>query len=213
MAKLSIMRKSYVMADGSVRKSAHPEWQSIRFELFGTERKDDKPVVVKTVDYSRDTFSEAILACAAGHGLMQKLGDDMAGLAASAVEDGFTPDDKNGYSEYVAERLQNMVDNFANGVWVEEGEGSSGAGNVTILLEAICRAFAAKGNPLDDEGKRAMLAKLADKGTRDGAKKLPEVNMHIAIITAERAAERAKKAQEVVAANSTDGGALDTLLA
>lgn len=217
MAKLSVMRKSYVYADGTVSRSAKADWTALRFDLFGAERKDDKPVVVETVTFDRSAFPADILACAAGHGLMQKLGDEAAGLAEKAKKDGFSFDAERGYADFVRDSLlAPMIDNLTNGVWVEEGEGTSGAGNVVILAEAILRTMA-ETNPdfvIDDEAKSRMIARLANKEVREGAKARVDVAKHVAAITAERAAERAAKAAEKAnAAPVTNGADLGALFA
>lgn len=191
---MSVMRKMYVLDGGDTVRSAKPDWKALRFELFGAEKdKDGKAIVVDTVDVARGDL-ESVAAEAMGHGLMQKIGDDLAGLEGKAKSDEAAWDDETGYAEYVRERIEAMVDNLSNGVWLEEGEGATGGGNVTILLEAVVRAYADEGREVTPEDRKALLAKLADKAIRDDTKKLESVARYVTVITAERAQERANKA-------------------
>lgn len=212
MAKMSVSRKVYVLADGTTSNRAKPNWSSLRFELFGANKDaEGKNVVVDTVDIPQDVFSAEIMACAAGHGLMQKIGDNMAGIEGQAKKDmeaGVSEavfDPQKGYAAYARYLIEGMVDNLKAGAWVEEGEASGGAGNVTILLEATVAAYADQGKILTDAHKKELVAKFEDKAARDATRKIPAIAAHIARIVAERAAERAKKAQEALAKAQGEG--------
>jgi hypothetical protein len=189
MTRNAISRKSYVYADGTTSRSAKTGWTGLRFEVFNGRDADEKPVVINTIDMPRDSFNADILSCAAGHGLMQKIGDELAGYDKKAEKAGAAAD-----HAFVTGLISDAFDNLKSGVWVEEGEGSGGGGNVTVLLEAVVAAYAESGVTLTPEQTAGLMKKLADKAERDGLKANPIVAKHVAIITANRAAERAKAA-------------------
>lgn len=205
MTRNAISRKSYVYDDGTTSRSAKPGWAALRFEVFNGRDGEDKPIVVDTIDLGRADFGADILACAAGHGLMQKIGDELAGFDKKAEKAGAPAD-----HTFVSSLINDAADNLKSGVWVEEGEGSGGGGNVTILLEALVAAFAESNVVVSDEQKAGLMKKLADKAERDRIKAEPTVAKHIAMITAARAAERAKAAQK--AAKGADTASLAALL-
>lgn len=208
--KMQHMRKVYTYEDGSTGQSAKPGWTKLTFNLYGSEKdENDKPIVVDSFDVSKADLPDAIKDCAIGHGVSQKMGDDQAGIATKAKAENVEPDPKTGYAGFIKGRLSDMMDNFANGVWVAEGEGSSGGGNVTILFEAIVSAFGDAGQELTDEQKATVRAKLQDEDYRKSARARPDVGMHVARITAERAAERAKAARKAAKdAGTSDMGDL-----
>ena len=144
--KLQHLRKVYVYDNGETGRSAKPNWQELRFELLGPKGDGDEAApVVDTFAVERASLTDDIVACAIGHGVSQKMGDAIAGIAKKAKADGVEYDPKTGLSAYIKELLSDMADNFAQGVWVAEGESASGGGSVTILLEAIIAAFANAG--------------------------------------------------------------------
>ena len=195
-----VLRKSYVYADGSTSRSAKKDWTGIRFEFLAPEKVEDKIIVLETVTYARDQFA-SVWDCAAGHGLMQKMGDELAGIDKKAAADGESFHKTRGWADYAQVLIGGVFDNLTNGVWVEEGEGSGASGNVTILAEAIIRFMAENGVETDEIGKVHLLQNLQDKAVREGAKRNPMVAKHIADIAAERARARAlKMAAEATAA-------------
>lgn len=198
MARNAIMRKSYVYADGTTSRSAKNDWTALRFEFFDGVGSDGKPAVANTVDFSRGDF-EKVSGAAMGHGLAQKLGDEAAGYPAKAEKAHATAD-----WQFVKSLITDAADNLRNGVWVEEGEGSSGAGNVTILAEATARAYAEIGKPLSDGAKAKVISALANKEEREKARANALIAKHVRAIEKERADERARKAAEV---DTTDAGA------
>ena len=200
----SVLRKYYVFADGTTRRSAKEGFTAIRFEVLNGKDGEGKAIVAETIDFDPSATSEAVRQCAMGHGFSQKIGDEVAGAPAKAEKAGetFGP-------AFVASLINDAMDNLRNGVWVEEGEGSSGAGNVTILFEAVKAAFEAAKKPIAEERLPELMKKLADKGERDKFKANPQVAAHLARITAERAAERAKKARD--AAKAGDAAGLEAL--
>lgn len=198
-------RKVYVYEDDTTGRSAKPNWKTLRFELIKPEKDAEGNLVVcDTVDIPRDTFLPEILDCGAGHGLMQKIGDDLAGLATKAKADQFSPDPETGFAEYIKQRIADMLDNFAAGVWITESEGKSGA-NVTILLDAMMRAFSDSGMELSEEQVAGIREKLKDEKYRSDAQAMPAVKAYVEEIKLERAKERAKAAKEA----AKDAGASD----
>ena len=155
-----------------------------------------------------DDFTDDMMDCAIGHGFMQKIGDDMAGIDKKALIDGISFDTKTGFSEYIADRISDMVENFTANVWVAEGEGATGGSNITILSQAIFATFAAAKQELDDDAKAKVMVRLQDEDYRKKAKLRPDIASHVAKITAYRAAERAdaaaKKAKGTTAADLKD---------
>lgn len=203
--KMQHLRKKYVYENGESGRSAKPNWVKLVFELLGPKTDDDEPApVVDTIEIERSEIGEDIVACAIGHGISQKLGDDLAGIAKKAKAEGVSPDETRGYADFILERLNAMLENFAAGVWVAEGESASGAGSVTILLEAIVAAFKASGTELTEEQIAGVRLNLKDEAWRNQVKARADVAAQVEIIKAARAAERAKKAQEKAAAAETD---------
>ena len=208
--KLQHLRKVYTYANGETGRSAKPNWVTLTFELLGPKGKDDEaaPVVDKVV-INHEDISQEIAACAVGHGMSQKIGDDQSGIAKKAKEDGVAYDKKRGYADYIKERIEAMLENFKAGVWVAEGESASGAGSVTILFEALCNVFANAGQELTDEQQVAVRGKLKDEEYRDSVKGRADVKAEIEKIKAARAAERAAKAAKAAeASEESDLGAL-----
>lgn len=204
----SILRKLYVYPDGSTSRSAKPGWASVRFDVFSgftpgaTAEDKPTPVVGKSIGFSREDASR-VMDCAFGHGLMQKIGDEIAGWQKKAEKASAKAD-----WNFVVGLIEDMIDTLTSGVWVEEGEGSS-AGNVTLLFQALVAAYEeALGRPLTDEGKAAMLGKLSEKAEREAAKAIPQVAKHLARLTAERAAARAEEA-----AKASEGSGAEKLSA
>ena len=215
MARTQLVRKVYDYEGGESGRSAKPNATVLNFEFLAPEKdENDKAVVLdtRTIDLKAFAADNAEMAfCAMAHGLSQKLGDELAGIDGKAAKANEARDDERGFVDFALSLWDDMFDNITSGVWVEEGEGSSGAGNVTVLLEAIVAAFADAGTELDDAQKAGIRASLKDEAFRKAAKARPDVAAHVADITAKRAAERAAKAKEKAAA-ATDMGDLNALL-
>ena len=197
-----VVRKSYInSADGTEKRSAFPEATTLRF-YFLSPRKDaeDRPVIVGTRDIVLSTVSDDMKACALGHGLSQKLGDDLAGIASKAAKEetpvDIDPDD--GWAPYAMERFDDALANIMAGVWVTEAEGGGTASSVTILLEAIVATFADAGKELSDEDMAKLRNALKDEDYRKNAKARKDVAAHMAAINAKRAEERRKKAAKAL---------------
>lgn len=191
--KTALVRKVYTYADDTTGRSAKPGWKVLTFELLSPHRDaEENLVVLDRVEVSRDMFPAEILECAIGHGLSQKIGDDLSGIATKAAkeEPPFVADPERGFVEYAYDRIAAMVDNLKGGVWVEEGEGSTGASNVTILFEAIVHVLKASGKELTESDLAAVREKLKNKDYREGAKARPDVAAQVAAIQLERAKAR-----------------------
>lgn len=198
--KLQHLRKKYVYDNGEEGRSAKPNWVKLVFECLGPKGEDDETApVVETYTVERDKLSDDIMACAFGHGISQKMGDDIAGIAKKAKAENVEYDETRGYADFIVERLTAMAENFAAGVWVAEGESASGSGSVTILLEAIVRAFGKAGTELSEDQIAGVRANLKNTEWRDAVKARADVAAEVAAINAERAAQRAAKAQEKLA--------------
>lgn len=182
-------RKSFVNADGETSRSAKPDTTALRFEFLNPPKDgEDARTVASVLNVTLDNIPDNVRHCAMFYGLSQKLGDSYSGAAKMAE----ALDMVGQYESAIAKVIvTDTLDDFANGVWVEERESASGTGNVTILLEAITKAFA-------DAGKEApadLKAKLADADYRKKARELPAVAAHVRAIELERAQARAKAAK------------------
>lgn len=208
--RITHVRKVYGYDDGSEGRSAKPNWTSLRFEMLAPEKDaDDNFIVVDTRTINRDSAEKwDVAACALGHGYSQKIGDDLAGLAKKAKDDGATFDDERGYADYIAERIDAMLDTFQNGVWVSEAEGGSGAAQVTILFQALLEAYKNGGQELDESQQATLREKLKNEDFRKSAGDVPEVKAAMENIKAARAAERAQKAAAAAKGAKTDLGSL-----
>ena len=207
-----VVRKSYLAAVGTAeetaKRSAFPGWEVLRFE-FLSPRKDanDNPIVVGTRDVQASTLPDEIQWCSLGHGISQKLGDDLAGIAAKAAkeEEPVSEDPEDGWAPYAMERFDYALENLIAGVWVSESEGSGGGASVTILLEAIVAAFADKGRELTEEEVSKLRLAVKDEDYRKKARERADVKAHMATIAAKRAEERRKKlAKEAKTATLSD---------
>lgn len=205
-SKTTLARKVYTYSDGETGRSAKPGWTKLTFELLAPEKDSDgNAIVLESVDVTPDMFPEDIQWCAIGHGLSQKLGDNLAGIAGKAAKDEDAPDfdEERGYVDYAVILLSDAIDNLKNGVWVSESEGSSGPGSVTMLYEAIVAAFTEAGSELSEEQLANIRTKLKDEDYRKAAKANPSVDAKYKELAAKRAAERAKAAK----AKAKDAGA------
>lgn len=217
--KLKTNRRLYVNAKGETFSRPMLGAVAFRYELFGAlpagkEDKAENYPVVKTMEFPVDAFPEDIMQIASLHGLSQKIGDtSFNSVDIAAKAEGFVPDPENAYAAFVAERLQDAIDNLTAGVWTEDKEGSGGA-NVRIVAEAVLRTLTAQGQaPADAEAAMAsLITKLKDDDTRKATAANQAVKVHIAAITAERAAARAKELAKEAKGISVDTSALSGLL-
>lgn len=195
--KNRIARKVYVYDDGTTGRSAKPNWQKLKFEFLAPKAEGEAEArVVNTLEVTADMIPEAMQHAAMGHGLSQKCGDAYADIVKKAKALGETEDKETGWAHLAKSLAQDVLDNIVNGVWVAEGEGSSGAGNVTILFEALVRAFQAEGVEPSEEQLAKIRQNLQDEKTREAVKARADVHRFVAEIQAERAAARAKAAAE-----------------
>lgn len=207
--RMKVLRKVYVHNDGSEGRSVKPESETLRFDFFGAETDDDdNAVVAQSFPINLREFSQNVemAFCAMAHGLSQKLGDAVAGIAKKAAKDGVDPDPKTGYADYALEMVSDLFDDIANGVWVAEGEGGDGVARVSMWAQAIFNVKVAAGQEAD---LAEIKAKLKGEEYRDTAKKVPQVLAEYRKLEKERADERAAKAAEA-AAKAGDAG-LDAL--
>lgn len=218
--KLKTNRRLYVNAAGETASRPMASATMLRYELFGSlpQGKEDKAEnypTVKTVEFPISAFPDEILRLAAFHGLSQKIGDTaFNSVEAAAKDEGFTPDVENAYAAFVEGRLQDVVDNLTSGVWTEEKEGSGNA-NVRIIAEAVLRTLTAQGKaPADpDAALASLIANLKNDEKRKATAANPAVKVHVAAITAERAAARAKELAKEAKGSTVDTEALSGLLA
>jgi len=205
MARTQLLRAVYVYADGSEGRSAKPDAKALRFEFLAPEKDaEDNAVVLETRTIDLEEFARehaGMQHCSSAHGLRQKLGDNLAGIAGKAAKEEVDADPVRGFVDFALEIFDDSWDNILNDVWVAEGEGSSGGSNVTILLTAISRVLEAHGKEFTVEELRK---KLQDADYRTKAKANPAVALEVRKIEQERAAARLAKAEEKAAAATTD---------
>ena len=189
MAGTTHLRKRYGYEAQTTVRSEKRKCPARVFVLISqVKNSDDELVVLDTVRVERDDFTDEMIDCAVGHGFMQKIGDDMAGIDKKALTDGIAFDAKTGFSDYIADRIADMLENFGANVWVAEGEGATGGSNITILSQAIFATFAAAEQELDDEAKPNVMVRLQDEDYRKNAKSSPDIAHHVARITPQPAA-------------------------
>lgn len=202
--RTSILRKVYVYSDGSEGRSAKAGWTGLRFELLApTKDAEGKPVVLDSITVEPGMFPKETLECAIGHGFAQKIGDDLAGIATKAgkEEPPVGEDPVRGFVDYAKDRIESMIENLKAGVWVEEGEGSTGAANVTILFEAIKAAKEKAGAAFDEAATRKN---LQDADYRKKASAVPAVKAEVERIKLERQTARAKEASKAAKESAGD---------
>lgn len=209
--RTTLMRKVYVYDNGETGRSAKPNWTELRFEFLAPQKdENDNAVVLETISVTPDQFSNAIKHCALGHGISQKIGDTIAGIAKKAEKENISPDAERGYVDFAISMVEEALSDLGEDVWVSESEGGNGNAGVTLLFEAVLAAYEANGKPVAEDARPALAAKLKDEATRKALRENPSVAAELAKIKAERAAERAKKAK--AAAKGADGNSLDKLL-
>lgn len=208
--RTALLRKVYTYSDGETGRSVKPGATKLTFQFLAPEKDaDDNVVVLETrdIDIAEFIASNAEMAfCATAHGLSQKLGDDLAGIAKKAAKDEVDPDKDRGYVDYATQRFDDMLDDILNGVWVAESEGT-GAAKTTMLFTAICNVLTAAGREFDEADIRT---KLKDEEYRKNAKSNPQVASELRELERIRAEERAKKAAEKAAESGESG--LDDLV-
>lgn len=213
MARATHVRKVYVKGD-ETKRSAFEGWEVLRFEMLAPEKDaEGNPVVIDTFDVSRGEVPQSIADCAFGHGISQKLGDNLAGIDKKVSAEGSELpgyDAQRGYANAIRALLEDQMEDLRNGIWVSEAEGGAGGGNVTILLEAVKAAFAKGGTELSDEQIAAFKTALADKEQAKAVKSNPAIAAEIARINKERADARAKEAAKR-AKDAGAGGLADLL--
>lgn len=200
----AISRKSYRYQDGTTSRSAKAGWTALVFELFDGRDAEGKGIVAGTIEFPKAELGSEVLECAMGHGLSQKLGDELAGIEAKRTKAAENGEAFETAAEFASYLLTNMWDNLKSGVWVEEGEGGGAAGNVTLLFEAILAAFEKAGKPISEDKHPTLRKHLEDKTYRDDARSNPHVKAELSRIVAERAAERAKAAKAAAKTAAAD---------
>lgn len=162
----SMAVKKYIMPNGELSSSARPEATGVRF-IFG----NGKEMVVSPSD-----LPESVVHCAILHGIAQKLGDTYAG--AENVQE-------------ARESFDSMLERLLSGEWVAERKASGPS--TTLLVEAISRVLSKNGRPVNVENIRE---KVQGKEARDAALRNPVFAAEYENIKVERAAARAKEANE-----------------
>lgn len=199
--KISHMRKRYELPDGSLVRSAVPQWVAMVFELLGPKGADDKAPVVDTFRIPRDEVglgegASDHAACAVGHGLFQKLGDQFSGIAG----EGHEYDPKRGYADVILTGLEEMWADIRNGFWIEERASGEKGQSITMLLAAALKALENAGKPTDDDVKAKLTAALKTTEGRASWSKVPAVKAILEEMKLEKAKERAAKAAAAAAA-------------
>ncbi len=161
-----VATKTYQYDNGESGRSAKPGFATLTFTFA-----NDESIVVNPTE-----FPPEIRQCAEGFGYSEKIGNAYAGAKGDA--------------DIAYEKAMDMVESLMGGTWVAEGEGAGPRD--TMLLEAVKRAKEAKGQEFNEA---AVRERLADKAQRTALAKIPEVEVELKAIAAERAVERAKKAR------------------
>ena len=176
MARNSVAKKVYVLANGEESSHAQPGVQRLEFR-FG-----DGQVIAIDLASIGASCREALT----WHGLSQKVGDAYASKGDST-------DDAYEAAMAVYERLQ--ADD-----WMKPREAAGP--RISVLVEAIVAAKKAAGQEADAE---AIAAKCKDKAYRDDAKDVPEVKAQYDRILAERAVEQAAKSANAADTTTGEG--------
>jgi len=192
MAKQALLTKTYLGTDENGEDKTARSWfkGATNLQIVVGDPKDP----VETFDVKPELFNDNVQAALAFHGLSQKLGDSCASAKAKG---GSEPE------VWAAEQIGGVIEALEEGRWVAERE-STGP-RTSLLAEALLRAA---GGELADLEAAQTIVKGWDDATRkqvlDAKAGIPEVVAAYATIQAERAAERAKIAQEKAA--ETTGG-------
>lgn len=169
-------KKSYFLVDGTEVRSATPDAVRLTFAFANGDKLD--------VDPSK--LNDEVRKCAMFHGLAQKIGDSYAGSK--------TPDEASEEASALWERLE-------AGEWIAEREAAGP--RISLILAAIVRARADAGKPFTDAEVAERTERLkTDKPYRESVMANAAVKAAYATIQAERAAEKAKKAQADAAGES-----------
>lgn len=162
--RADVCKKVYLDKDGNESRSAHPGVvaQEFRFANDQTHR------------VLFEELPENIQFCAGRHGLFQKLGDEYSNAKGDAN---------------VAENdFLSLLEQLQAGNWVTQK--GAGVPRISIVLEAIIRAYAAKGDPMDETRIAAARESLKDQDVLNGAKDDEPIAAQITIINRERAEAR-----------------------
>jgi len=125
-------------------------------------------------------FPEYVRGCALLHGFSQKLGDKFAGAKGDA----------NAAEQVFLSQLEQLQ----VGNWVTKA--GAGLPRITIVLEAIIRAYKAKGDPMSAERIAKAKEDLKDREILEGAKDDEPIAAQIKVINREHAEAAEAKALE-----------------
>lgn len=152
---------------------------------------DDAEVFVGSLS----DLDPAIVEQLALHGLGQKLGDSYA--ASKEIRD--SGEDVN---QWAKDNVKRVWGNLVNKLWTVRGEGGA---RITQLVQAVFDVYSKKDPKLTVQ---AVAEKLADMSKEDkqGLSKSKSIAARIAIIQAEKAAEKAKNAAAAAADESGEEG-------
>lgn len=156
----------------------------------------DKPTgaaedfVPEVIGFDLSKVDEATLFRLALHGASQKIGDSYAG----AKESGEDP------IKYAKEAVSETIKQLYEGKWAVTRTGS-GAPRVSILVLAY-----AKVKGITEDAALEVLSDLSDDDKKE-LQKNKKIAAAIAVIRAEQAAERARKAMEAAAKEDADADA------
>ena len=171
MAKRAeVCKKVYIDKDGTESRSAHSGVvaQEFRFANDSTHR-----VVF-------EDLPEDIQFCAGRHGVSQKLGDEFSGA--------------KGDPNIAEQDFLSMLEQLQAGNWLVGSV--KGLPQISMVLEAIIRAYKAKGDPMNDERIAAARESLKDKEVLEGAKDDEPIAAQITTIRRERDEAREAAAHE-----------------
>ena len=190
--KTARARRIFVSADGTQSRSSTSDWVELRFEILGAERdENNRAVAVDTVVVTPETMKE-VWHAAAGTGCSEHITNAYANVPKLAEQYGMKEHKTRGFADVVKLAIESMIEDMANGIWVEAKEG---VGNLSTLVEAILRTYREVGQEIADEvaTRKSLIAHLQDEKAAKDARGNPIVKKHLAAVEAERAAKRAAK--------------------
>lgn len=161
-------KKTYKNGEGEISSHASADVISLSFAFT------DGP----TSEIVLSDLSADVLKAAAAHGLSQKLGDSYAG--------------KDG--DEAVEAFGTVLEQLKGGEWIKVGEGVGT--RPSMVADAIKAALEASGETVDEDRYKLIVEKVKGNDARKAALANAAISAQYERIKAERAVERASKAEE-----------------
>lgn len=186
--------KYYLNAEGERSTTSIADWSGLGFDIFdpdGKRDKEDKPIVVDTVTLDRAKFPDAVIAMAAGHGILQKIGDEYSSAKSAEMD--------------IVEVINTMAERLQSGEW-NTPRGAGSGPRPSMVMEAVKRALVQAGEPEDKAATIAAAATDSDE-KRKAALADAGIKAIFETVKLEKQKERAQAAAKA-AKESGDGGFL-----